>query len=152
MNCSFGMSDKIILLSSAWGVELETNVIRRFAKISMGSYSRLSLIAYDSYVASQFHVLLCVNARYAQYLKCESGSSHFQLAGEGPIRGLLRDCEPSDGASFQALMGRRGEAVTRGMGNQTTILCYLDIALFRYLLYVMNIMRAQCRVYVQSYK
>ena len=65
MNCSFGMSDKIILLSSAWGVELETNVIRRFAKISMGSYSRLSLIAYDSYVASQFHVLLCVNARYA---------------------------------------------------------------------------------------
>ena len=36
------------------------------------------------------------------YLKCESGSSHFQL-GEGPSRGLLRDYEPSDGPSFQAL-------------------------------------------------
>ena len=66
MNCSFGMSDKIILLSSAWGVELETKVIRRFAKKGMGSFSRLSLIAYYSYVTSQFLVyLLCVNARYA---------------------------------------------------------------------------------------
>ena len=31
MNCSFGMSDKIILLSSAWGVE--TKVIQSFAKV-----------------------------------------------------------------------------------------------------------------------
>ena len=36
-------------------------------------------------------------------LKCESGSSRFQL-GEGPSRGLLRDYEPSDGPSFQALL------------------------------------------------
>ena len=35
-------------------------------------------------------------------LKCESGSSRFQL-GEGPSRGLLRDYELSDGPSFQAL-------------------------------------------------
>ena len=38
-----------------------------------------------------------------QCLKCESGSSRFQL-GEGPSRGLLRDYEHSDGSSFQALI------------------------------------------------
>ena len=36
-------------------------------------------------------------------LKCESGSSRFQL-GEGRSRGLLRDYEPSDGPPFQALL------------------------------------------------
>ena len=36
-------------------------------------------------------------------LKWESGSSRFQL-GEGRSRGLLRDYEPSDGPSFQALL------------------------------------------------
>ena len=35
------------------------------------------------------------------------GSSRFQL-GEGPSRGLLRDYEPSDGPSFQALLGDHG--------------------------------------------
>ena len=36
---------------------------------------------------------------------CESGSSRFQQ-GEGPSRGLLRDCEPLYGPSFPALIGR----------------------------------------------
>ena len=56
-------------------------------------------------------------------LKCESGSSRFQL-GEGPRRGLLRDYESSDGASFQALVERgrawghqewAGAGVVRGL-------------------------------------
>ena len=36
-------------------------------------------------------------------IQCESASRHFQ-PGEGPSRGLLRDYEPSDGPSFQALV------------------------------------------------
>ena len=38
-------------------------------------------------------------------LKCESGSSRFQ-PGEGPSRGLLRNYEPTDGPSFEALVFR----------------------------------------------
>ena len=36
-------------------------------------------------------------------LQCESSSSCFQ-PGDGPSRGLLRENEPSDGPSFQALV------------------------------------------------
>ena len=44
--------------------------------------------------ASQFHIYFpWINVRFAQCLKCESGSSHFQ-PGKCPSRGLLRDYKP----------------------------------------------------------
>ena len=74
-------------------IELETKVKRRFAKVRIVSYSRPSFMMIA--LASQFHVYLpWISSR---------GSSFFQL-GEGPSRGLLRDYEPSDGPSFQALV------------------------------------------------
>ena len=56
-------------------LELETKAKRRFAKVSIVSYSRPSLITQP---------------------------------GEGPSRGLLRDYEPLDEPSFQALAGTAG--------------------------------------------
>ena len=64
---------------------LETNAIRRFGLVNIVSYSRPSLMIIAS--VSQFHV-------YLPWGQCESGSSLFQL-GEGPSRGLLRDCTTS---------------------------------------------------------
>ena len=49
---------------AGWWLELETKVIRRFAKVSIVSYSRPSLMIIAS--ASQFHVyLLWVNVHSA---------------------------------------------------------------------------------------
>ena len=48
----------------------------------------------------QFHVYsLCVNAHLAL-----CASKHFQQ-GQGPCRGLLRDCETYSEGSFAALVG-----------------------------------------------
>ena len=51
-----------------------------------------------------------LNARLAQCLKCESGSSRFQ-PGEGPSRGLLRDCTTSLINQFAALTRSPEEAL-----------------------------------------
>ena len=54
-------------------------------------YANLSLMTFAS--ASQFHVYLpWVNVCLSQLLKYESASWHFP-PGEGPSRGLIRDCE-----------------------------------------------------------
>ena len=54
-------------------------------------------------LASQFHIyLLWVNICLAKCLKYDSASRPFQ-PGEGPKRGLLRDCENFADSSFAAL-------------------------------------------------
>ena len=49
-------------------------------------------------------MIIALASKFYVYLPWGSSrsSSHFQL-GEGPSKGLLRDYEPSDGPSFQAL-------------------------------------------------
>ena len=51
---------------------------------------------------SQFHVYLPWGQRLAYCLKCESTSRRFQ-PGEGPSRGLLRDCTTSPINRFATL-------------------------------------------------
>ena len=69
--------------------------------------------------ATQFQVYLpCVK----ECLKCESGSSHFQ-SGEGPSRGLLRDCETLNFAKVRVqlwtalLVTEMAEECGRGPGK-----------------------------------
>ena len=58
-------------------------------------------------------------------LKCESGSSCFQ-PGEGPIRGLLRDYEPSDGTFSSTSKHHRNKETEDGGANtlETNITTY----------------------------
>ena len=72
-------------------------LLRHYAKQTL-TPSSLN-VPYDNCIADPISRLR-VNARLAQCLKCESGSSRFQPGegpSRGPSRGLLCDYEPSDG-------------------------------------------------------
>ena len=74
------------------GVELETEVKRRFAKLSIVSYSQALRLKFPWEITQP-------NLNLGTFYDTELNSE-----GEGPSRGLLRDYESSDGPSFQALV------------------------------------------------
>ena len=88
-----------------------------------------SQISRLSHLRPDFTSTYCgVNVHLSQWqcLKCENDSRHFQ-PGEGPSRGLLRDCKTSRNLRFQALdgcwaasRGRAGAGLVRTSARHRT--------------------------------